>query len=123
MTSEKPALYGMRAQILRSSHNLRPNPNNMISGDLNVQVVYVVGDGVPGLHPVLSDAPLVAVREIAGRFTVAYPADKCPPDRYGFMASGAYIVHRGSFDEWLSYFGHELPIPLHDKTERRQQPR
>ncbi len=120
MTADKPVLYGMRAQILRSSINLRPNSANVISGDPAVEDAYIVGDEVPRSHPVPPDAPLVVLAEIAGAFRVARPASKCRPGWYGYMASGAYIVHKGSFDEWLAYFGHELPIPLHDKMERRQ---
>ncbi|WP_158884107.1 hypothetical protein [Amycolatopsis anabasis] len=117
MSSNEP-VRGLRAAILRSWHNKRPNPNNPISGNLDYQEVFVVGLPVQG-RPVQEGLPLVVLSETAPGCVVARPAEPCPSDRRGYQASGAYIVHSDCSKDWESVFGHRLPIPLHDHTERR----
>ena len=118
MISDAPTLYGMRAVVLRPWAMKRPNPSSMLSGNPEVREVYVVGDGIPRTYPVYPDAPLVMLSETAPGYVVAHPADPCPDGRNGYMASGAYIVQSGCSEDWISVFGHRLPIPLHDHTER-----
>ncbi|WP_370944060.1 hypothetical protein AB5J62_33805 [Amycolatopsis sp. cg5] len=120
MTAEdKPVVYGMRAVILRSWTNAGPNPSHVICGDPEAREVYVVGDGIPRSYPVYRDTPMVVLGETAPGYVVARPASRCPRDRNGYMASGAYIVQSGCYEDWISVFGHPLPIPLHDRAERR----
>lgn len=83
--------------------------------------MFVVGDGIPRRHPVSSDATLVLISETSPGYVVALPANSCPSDRNGYMASGAYIGASGCFDAWLDVFGHSLPIPLHDYAEQKRR--
>ncbi|GAA1962187.1 hypothetical protein [Amycolatopsis minnesotensis] len=121
MTGEvKPVLYGMRARVLRPWPVVQRDTSRMLSGNPEVREVFVVGDGVPRSHPVRPEMPLVLLHEVVEGHVVARPADRCPAGRHGFMASGAYVVHSSCYDEWTAFFGHSLPIPLHDYTERRR---
>lgn len=119
MSDERPVLYGIRAVVLRSWVSALPNPSHVISGDPDVRDVYLVGDGIPTVYPVHRDTPIVVLGETTPGYVVARPASRCPADRNGYMASGAYIVQSGCSKEWESVFGHLLPIPLHDRAERR----
>ncbi len=116
---DRPVLYGLRATILRPHTFSRPDRSRVISGDPTVGEVFIVGDGVPKAQPVREGFPLVLLEETRAGYPAARPAGPCPPGRYGYMASGAYIVHSSCYEEWIDLFGHSLPIPLHDYTERR----
>ncbi|QWF78751.1 hypothetical protein [Amycolatopsis sp. CA-230715] len=118
----KPVLYGMRARVLRPWPVVRRDASRLISGNPEVWEVFVVGDGVPRSRPVRPNMPLVLLYVVAGDI-VTRPADRCPPDRNGYMASGAYVVHSSCYEDWIGFFGHSLPIPLHDYMDRRRDAR
>lgn len=113
-------LRGMRATILRPWTTQRSNPDNIIAGDYANDEVCLVGSGIPQLYRA-GDRPRVVLGTTMRGYVVATPANPPPPGRYGFMASGAYIVQSGCFEEWYEVFGHYLPIPLHDHTEEKSE--
>ncbi|MFD6073812.1 hypothetical protein [Amycolatopsis lurida] len=124
MTPEyQPVLYGLRAKILRPSFLQRQDPSRVISGNPEISEVFIVGDNVPKAMPVREGLPLVLLKLTLPWYPAARPADPCPPGRHGYMAGGAYIVHSSCSEEWGDLFGHSLPIPLHDYTERRSTSR
>lgn len=106
---------GLRANILRSSHN---TGNSRFSSNPSIDTVYLVGPGLPEVYPVPQDAAVVVLGETAPGYVVAWPIKPCPEDRNGYMASGNYLVQSGCFEDWWDFFGHPLPIPLHDHMER-----
>lgn len=116
MSAEQLSPRGLRARILRQSH--RPNADSVISGNPDIVEVLLVGPEIPEIHRAGENRPLVILDSTAPGYTVARPAQPRPAGRNGYMASGAYIVHSSCWHEWQDVFGHALPIPLHDYTEK-----
>lgn len=117
----KPPLRGIRATLLRRKRHATPDPSRVISGDPLIERVLLVGPQVPQVRDVEEGVPVVVLAQTTPGYMVARPAPVSLSDYRGYQAGGAYIVHDGCWDEWIEVFGHALPIPLHDYSERKRK--
>ncbi|WAL67121.1 hypothetical protein ORV05_04855 [Amycolatopsis cynarae] len=99
---------GLRARILRDNTTIG---RGGYSDGPDIHVVYIVGEGIPPLHPVPEGAPVVVLRETTPGYVVARPEQGG-----GYAASGAYLRQDSCYEDWEKVFGHHLPIPLHDHS-------
>lgn len=137
MTSTLPApaeqttpapLWALRASILRGTHNAANGGLSDTNPDADVWVVMPgtvqPERGFLTMFRKVSELPEgahITLITTNGFGPHAEPAQAVGEGRIGWMASGAYLIGSGCAREWRQVFGHDLPIPLHDRSETAAQ--